>query len=134
MLSRPASRVFVLKPPAPLFLSHLLLSCQDEDPLILAAPSLAVVCGYKLCLVGSTLTEEAKEGDATLPDVRLPLIPREHRGDIRITKADDVRVLDDTEELLRGKIEKKQDKKRPAHIAILRLCWELVVAAPSVNR
>jgi hypothetical protein len=44
----------------PLFLSHLLLSCQDEDPLILAAPSLAIVCGYKLCLVGSTLTEEAK--------------------------------------------------------------------------
>ena len=114
MLSRPASRVFVLKPPAALFLSHLLLSCQDEDLPILAAPSLAIVCGYKLCLVGSTLTEEAK-GDATLPDVRLPLIPREHRGNIRITKADYVRVLDDTEELLRGKIAKKQDKKRPAH-------------------
>jgi hypothetical protein len=39
---------------------------------------------------------------------------REGRGDVRITKANDVRVLDDAKELFRGEIEKKRGKKRPA--------------------
>jgi hypothetical protein len=71
-----------------------------------------IVCGDKLYLVDFDCGR--KEIIATLPDVRLRPILREGRGDVRITKANDVGVLDDAKELLRGDIEKKRGKRRPA--------------------
>jgi len=63
---------------------------------------------------------------ATLRDVRLRPILQEGRGDARITKANDVRVLGDAKEVLRGEIEKKRRKKRPAqstHVPSLCRLW-----------
>jgi hypothetical protein len=71
-----------------------------------------IVCGDKLYLVDFDCGR--KEIIATLPDVRPRPILREGRGDVRITEANDVGVLDDAEELLRGDIEKKRGKRRPA--------------------
>lgn len=73
-----------------------------------------IVCGDKLYLVDFDCGLGRKEIIATLPDVRLRPILREGRGDVRVTEANDVGVLDDAEVLLGGDIEKKRGKKRPA--------------------
>jgi len=46
-----------------------------------------------------------KEGEATFPDTTLLPILRNARNDVMITKADDIRVLQDTKKALQGYIE-----------------------------
>lgn len=88
-----------------------------------------IVCGDKLYWVdlADWGGNPGKEGGATPPDIRLRLIVREGRGDVRITKANDVRVLDDAKELLKGEIEKKRGENTTRSLASRIYCPSQIV-------